>query len=153
MKNGTMFCDIARYSDKNYFDTHRQIWLYTPQETLELEAVEWFSAPNSRELREQCLTEQTKGTYVFVTCSYDGKDNRGILWAREVSRVELPNKKSSELMKTNQALLIESKERVTFRQADRSRKTEYRIELQERYRRMILWESILELMVSVERQM
>ena len=56
-------------------------------------------------------------------------------------------------MKTNQALLIESKERVTFRQADRSRKTEYRIELQERYRRMILWENILELMVSVERQM
>ena len=98
MKNGTMFRDIARYSEKNYFDTHRQIWLYTPQEILELEAVEWFSAPNSRELREQCLTEQTKGTYVFVTCSYDGKDNRGILWAREVSRVELPNKKSYGMM-------------------------------------------------------
>ena len=98
MKNGTMFRDIARYAEKTYFDTHRQIWLYTPQETLELEAVEWFSAPNSRELREQCLTEQTKGTYVFVTCSYDGKDNRGILWAREVSRVELPNKKSYGMM-------------------------------------------------------
>ncbi len=51
-----------------------------------------------RELREQCLTEQTKGTYVFVTCSYDGKDNRGILWAREVSRVELPNEKSYGMM-------------------------------------------------------
>ena len=98
MKNGTMFRDIARYAEKTYFDTHRQIWFYTPQETLELEAVEWFSAPNSRELREQCLTEQTKGTYVFVTCSYDGKDNRGILWAREVSRVELPNKKSYGMM-------------------------------------------------------
>ena len=98
MKNGTMFRDIARYAEKPSFDTHRQIWLYTPQEILELEAVEWFSAPNSRELREQCLTEQTKGTYVFVTCSYDGKDNRGILWAREVSRVELPNKKSYGMM-------------------------------------------------------
>lgn len=88
MKNGSMFRDIARYRDKTYFDTHRQIWLYTPQATLELEAVEWFSAPNSEKLREQCLTEQTKGAYVFVTCSYDGRDNRGILWAREVSRNE-----------------------------------------------------------------
>ena len=83
-----MFRDIARYQDQTYFDAHRQIWLYTPQATLELEAVEWFSMPNSEKLREQCLTEQTKGTYVFVTCSYDGKDNRGILWAREVSRNE-----------------------------------------------------------------
>ena len=41
-----------------------------------------------QELREQCLTEQTKRNLCFVTCNYDGKDNRGILWAREVSRVE-----------------------------------------------------------------
>lgn len=88
MKNGSMFRDIARYQDKTYFDTHRQIWLYTPQATQELEAVEWFSAPNSEKLRERCLTEQTKGTYAFITCSYDGRDNRGILWAREVSRNE-----------------------------------------------------------------
>lgn len=88
MKDGSMFRDIARYQDQTYFDAHRQIWLYTPQATLELEAVEWLSAPNSQKLREQCLTEQTNGTYVFVTCSYDGKDNRGILWVREVSRNE-----------------------------------------------------------------
>ena len=80
-----MFRDIARYQDQTYFDTHRQIWLYTPQATLELEAMEWFSAPNSPELRERCLTETDKGTYAFVTCSYDGKDNRGILLARQVS--------------------------------------------------------------------
>ena len=88
MKNGSMFRDIARYQDQTYFDTHRQIWLYTPQATLELEAVEWFSAPNSQELRDLCLTETDKGTYAFVTCSYDGKDNRGILWARQVLREE-----------------------------------------------------------------
>lgn len=88
MKNGSMFRDIARYQDQTYLDAHRQIWLYTPQATLELEAVEWFSAPNSQKLREQCLTETDKGTYAFVTCSYDGKDNRGILWAREVSQEE-----------------------------------------------------------------
>ena len=108
MKNGTMFKDIVKYKDQQYFDEHQDIILYTPDREIHLKALAAVVAnPDAirRKIDFQSWEEFTsyieemtqdarafatgpKGTairrlYSFVTCSYEFQNARTILYAYE----------------------------------------------------------------------
>lgn len=108
MKNGTMFKDIVKYKDQQYFDEHQDIILYTPDREIHLKALATVVAnPDAirRKIDFQSWEEFTsyieemtqdasafatvpKGTairrlYSFVTCSYEFQNARTILYAYE----------------------------------------------------------------------
>lgn len=108
MKNGTMFKDIVKYKDQQYFDEHQDIILYTPDREIHLKALAAVvTSPDairrkidflSQEEFTSYIEEMTKdarafatvpkGTvirclYSFVTCSYEFQNARTILYAYE----------------------------------------------------------------------
>ena len=108
MKNGTMFKDIVKYKDQQYFDEHQDIILYTPDREIHLKALAAVVA-NPDAIRRKIdfqsweeftsyIEEMTKGAkafaaapkgtairhlYSFVTCSYEFQNARTILYAYE----------------------------------------------------------------------
>ena len=108
MKNGTMFKDIVRYKDQQYFDEHQDIILYTPDREIHLKALAAVvTSPDAirRKIDFQSqkeftsyIEEMSKGAkafaavpkgvtirrlYSFVTCSYEFQNARTILYAYE----------------------------------------------------------------------
>ncbi|MEI3184091.1 MAG: class B sortase [Lachnospiraceae bacterium] len=108
MKNGTMFKDIVKYKDQQYFDEHQDIILYTPDREIHLKALAAVvTNPDairrkidfqSQEEFTSYIEEMTKGArafaavpkgtairrlYSFVTCSYEFQNARTILYAYE----------------------------------------------------------------------
>ena len=108
MKNGTMFKDIVKYKDQQYFDEHQDIILYTPDREIHLKALAAVvTSPDairrkidfqSQEEFTSYIEEMTKGSkafaaapkgtairhlYSFVTCSYEFQNARTILYAYE----------------------------------------------------------------------
>ena len=108
MKNGTMFKDIVKYKDQQYFDEHQDIILYTPDREIHLKALAAVvTSPDairrkidfqSQEEFTSYIEEMTKGAkafaaapkgtairhlYSFVTCSYEFQNARTILYAYE----------------------------------------------------------------------
>lgn len=108
MKNGTMFKDIVKYKDQQYFDEHQDITIYTPDREIHLKALAAVvTSPDairrkidflSQEEFTSYIEEMTKdarafatvpkGTvirclYSFVTCSYEFQNARTILYAYE----------------------------------------------------------------------
>lgn len=107
MKNGTMFKDIVKYKDKDYFDAHRTILLYTPERTIRLKVLSAYydvAKPiarmtkfKSQERFDQFVKEmitpcafaelpdrQIPRIYSLITCSYEINDARTFLFAAEV---------------------------------------------------------------------
>ena len=108
MKNGTMFKDIVRYKDQQYFDEHQNITLYTPDREIHLKALAAVVTSPSAIRRKidfqsqkeftSYIEEMSKGAkafaavpkgvtirrlYSFVTCSYEFQNARTILYAYE----------------------------------------------------------------------
>ena len=108
MKNGTMFKDIVKYKDQQYFDEHQDITIYTPNREIHLKALAAVVASpdairrktdfQSQEEFTSYIEEMTKGAkasatvpkgttvrrlYSFVTCSYEFQNARTILYAYE----------------------------------------------------------------------
>lgn len=109
MKDGTMFRDIARFKDPEYFKSHRNFQIYTPDRTICLKAVSCYfqkSTPDIRRCRfedgnsfqifvkqmlEPCTfaeipEEPVECLYTFVTCSYEAEDARTVLFAVEIAK-------------------------------------------------------------------
>ena len=108
MKNGTMFKDIVKYKDQQYFDEHQNITLYTPDREIHLKALAAVVVSpdairrkidfQSQEEFTSYIEEMTQGAsafatvpkgtairrlYSFVTCSYEFQNARTILYAYE----------------------------------------------------------------------
>lgn len=108
MKNGTMFKDIVRYKDQQYFDEHQNITIYTPDREIHLKALAAVVASpdairrkidfQSQKEFTSYIEEMSKGAkafaavpkgvtirrlYSFVTCSYEFQNARTILYAYE----------------------------------------------------------------------
>ncbi len=106
MKDGSMFKDISRYKDQNYFDEHKDIILYTPDRGIHLKALAAvlttsdairrkteFTSDEEFSTYIQQMTENASAfapaeqeithLYSFVTCSYEFNDARTILYAYE----------------------------------------------------------------------
>lgn len=107
MRDGSMFKDICKYKDQEYFDKHKEILLYTPDREIRLQALaalcttsdairrktefaseEEFSAYVQRMTEDASASSPVDGKiarlYSFVTCSYEFDDARTILYAYEV---------------------------------------------------------------------
>ncbi|MGI6054880.1 MAG: class B sortase [Clostridium sp.] len=104
MRNGSMFAELVRFKEKDYFEDHREITLYLPEETLYLRTIGTVVSDSSGVRRrtdfaskeeltayaevmtENCLfrelpEEEIESLYSFVTCSYEFEDARTILYA------------------------------------------------------------------------
>lgn len=107
MKNGSMFKDIVKYKDEEYFKEHQDIIVYTPEREYRLRPMSvLYTEPvgmrrktkfTSEESFQAYVEEMTKGCpfaqlpeepverlWSFVTCSYEFNDARTILYAYEV---------------------------------------------------------------------
>lgn len=91
MKNGTMFKDISRFTDEEYFNNHKNITLWTDKQELPLKPVYCYTGEadgsyrdvlSSRKALETFLLKKTgqhissDNVFVFITCSYEQKDGR-----------------------------------------------------------------------------
>lgn len=103
MKNGTMFADIVKFKNEDFFKENREIILYLPEKELHLRTIAALYGDAGGEKRRtqfeheahfhQYLDEMTKGCafrelpvsaehlYSFVTCSYEFDNARTILYA------------------------------------------------------------------------
>lgn len=111
MKNGTMFRDVVRYKEEDYFNEHRYFEIYTPRETIYLKAVSCYYIQDDPEVRRTRFRdneefdifvrkmlgpcpyvhmpgEPVKNLYTLVTCSYESEDTRTVLFAVEADREE-----------------------------------------------------------------
>lgn len=97
MKNGTLFSDIDKYNDPSYFETHKDINIYTENEELNLHPVATItgkadaairtiqnaddlkSFAEGKDIAAGTLPDEVEDLYVFVTCNYSGNDFRTYL--------------------------------------------------------------------------
>lgn len=111
MRNGSMFKDIVRYKEEEYFKEHQYFEIYTPTETIHLKAVSCYYIKNDPMVRKtrfkteesfqafvqvmldpceyaQIPQEPVKNLYTLVTCSYEVDDGRTVLFAVEADEKE-----------------------------------------------------------------
>lgn len=104
MKNQTMFAQIVKFKEEEFFRENREVILYTPERELHLKTIAAVYGDadgekrrtefDSREMFNRYVDEMTKncsfrelpegdiaGLYSFVTCSYEFQDARTILYA------------------------------------------------------------------------
>lgn len=107
MKNGTMFKDIVYYKEQDFFDQHRDIYIYTPEREIHLKAFAalYTSADGIRRRTrfysgralDDYVRKMTDGAmvkvtpegpvnklYSLITCSYEFTNARTVLYAYEV---------------------------------------------------------------------
>lgn len=106
MRDGSMFAELVKFKKEDFFNSHREIILYTPQRELRLRTVAALYGNADGEKRRtefpseegfrQYIDEMTKNCafrelpvnapqrlYSFVTCSYEFPDARTIVYAVE----------------------------------------------------------------------
>lgn len=106
MRDGSMFAELVKFKKEDFFNSHREIILYTPQRELRLRTVaalygnadgekrrtEFPSEEGFRqyidEMTKNCAFRELPGKapqrlYSFVTCSYEFPDARTIVYAVE----------------------------------------------------------------------
>lgn len=108
MKNGSMFKDIVKYKDEEYFKEHRDITVYTPDREYHLRPMSvLYTEPTGIRRKTKFAAEESFQAYVgemtkgcgfaqipekplkqlwsFITCSYEFNDARTILYAYEIT--------------------------------------------------------------------
>lgn len=104
MKNKSMFTDIVKFKEKDFFEANREIILYTPEREIRLKTIaalygnadgekrrtkfksqETFEAYIDNMTKDcsfrELPSEKTERLYSFVTCSYEFENARTILYA------------------------------------------------------------------------
>jgi len=103
MRNGSMFAELVKFKDEDFFKEHREIILYTPERELHLRTIAALYGDADGEKRrtkfdtderfqqyaddmtKKCifreLPEHVEGLYSFVTCSYEFDNARTIVYA------------------------------------------------------------------------
>lgn len=124
MRNGSMFADIVKFKDEEFFRENREIILYLPEQELHLKTIAALYGDASGEKRrtvfdgeehfQQYIDEMTKNCsfrelpasaahlYSFVTCSYEFNNARTILYAveeQELSKLTCPITREDAAMK------------------------------------------------------
>lgn len=106
MKNGTMFAQLLKFREKSFLKKHNEIMIFTPDRTIHLKVISAYAQKAQNKIpvtfandkqkkayikKIESMSEQTIKTsrindshiYTFVTCSYEGKDNRTYVHAAE----------------------------------------------------------------------
>lgn len=95
MKNGTMFKDITRFTDREYMEAHQEISIRTAERQIRLKPVYCYAGKEDSSYRSRLADPaQVSGfiedhtgrvmaaddLYVFITCSYGQKEERIYLY-------------------------------------------------------------------------
>lgn len=106
MKNGTMFAQLLKFREKSFLKKHNEIMIFTPDRTIHLKVISAYAQKAQNKIpvtfandkqkkayikKIESMSEQTIKTsrindshiYTFVTCSYEGEDNRTYVYAAE----------------------------------------------------------------------
>lgn len=106
MKNGTMFAQLLKFREKSFLKKHNEIMIFTPDRTIHLKVISAYAQKAQNKIpvtfandeqkkayikKIESMSEQTIKTsrindshiYKFVTCSYEGEDNRTYVHAAE----------------------------------------------------------------------
>ena len=106
MKNGTMFAQLLKFREKSFLKKHNEIMIFTPDRTILLKVISAYAQKAQNKIpvtfandkqkkayikKIESMSEQTIKTsrindshiYTFVTCSYEGEDNRTYVHAAE----------------------------------------------------------------------
>ena len=106
MKNGTMFAQLLKFREKSFLKKHNEIMIFTPDRTIHLKVISAYAQKAQNKIpvtfandeqkkayikKIESMNEQTIKTsrindshiYTFVTCSYEGEDNRTYVHAAE----------------------------------------------------------------------
>ncbi len=106
MKNGTMFAQLLKFGEKSFLKKHNEIMIFTPDRTIHLKVISAYAQKAQNKIpvtfandkqkkayikKIESMSEQTIKTsrindshiYTFVTCSYEGEDNRTYVHAAE----------------------------------------------------------------------
>lgn len=109
MKDGTMFRDVVKYKEQDYFKAHQFFEIYTPERVIHLKAVSCYYTDASGIVRQTKFKSQESfdawvddrlspcsyaekpdvsvgSMFVLVTCSYEFNDARTLLYAVEVDK-------------------------------------------------------------------
>ena len=106
MKNGTMFAQLLKFREKSFLKKHNEIMIFTPDRTIHLKVISAYAQKAQNKIpvtfandkqkkayikKIESMSKQTIKTsrindshiYTFVTCSYEGEDNRTYVHAAE----------------------------------------------------------------------
>lgn len=106
MKNGTMFAQLLKFREKSFLKKHNEIMIFTSDRTIHLKVISAYAQKAQNKIpvtfandkqkkayikKIESMSEQTIKTsrindshiYTFVTCSYEGEDNRTYVHAAE----------------------------------------------------------------------
>ena len=106
MKNGTMFAQLLKFREKSFLKKHNEIMIFTPDRTIHLKVISAYAQKAQNKIpvtfandkqkkayikKIESMSEQTIKTsrindshiYTFMTCSYEGEDNRTYVHAAE----------------------------------------------------------------------
>lgn len=106
MKNGTMFAQLLKFREKSFLKKYNEIMIFTPDRTIHLKVISAYAQKAQNKIpvtfandkqkkayikKIESMSEQTIKTsrindshiYTFVTCSYEGEDNRTYVHAAE----------------------------------------------------------------------
>lgn len=106
MKNWTMFAQLLKFREKSFLKKHNEIMIFTPDRTIHLKVISAYAQKAQNKIpvtfandkqkkayikKIEGMSEQTIKTsrindshiYTFVTCSYEGEDNRTYVHAAE----------------------------------------------------------------------
>ncbi len=107
MKDGSMFKELMRFREPDFFESHRDIYIYTMDRTIRLETFACTYVPSESIRRKTVFSSEDEfGQYIdamvegaeiyyepedeilhlysFITCSYEFDDARTILYAYEI---------------------------------------------------------------------
>ena len=107
MKDGSMFKDVIRFREEQFFKEHPYYTIYLPDREIRLKVISCYYAPNSYQLRRMYFPTQrafdkfverslekcpyaaeveypVKSLFTLITCSYEVDDARTMLLAVEV---------------------------------------------------------------------
>ncbi len=109
MRDGSMFKDVIRFREEQFFRDHPYYMIYLPDREIRLKVISCYYSANSYQLRrmyfptqrafdkyvERCLEKcpyaaeveyPVKSLFTLITCSYEVDDARTVLLAVEVDR-------------------------------------------------------------------
>lgn len=107
MRDGSMFKDVVKFKEKDYFDDHRDAYIYTPDRTIHLRLISaYYGDADPQKRRTQFDTQEAFDEYVqkvvspcsyaqlpeapvdtiytLITCSYEFDNARTFLYGVEV---------------------------------------------------------------------